>query len=799
MKPIGKTVKVRRGAVKPADKAAANDDALLQAVREYQAAAAKGKVPARTEFLARYPAIADELADALDGLDFLKNAAPRLQSTDTGMPMPAGPVLTVEGTLGDYRIVRELGRGGMGVVYEATQISLNRSVALKVLPFAATLDPRQLQRFHNEARAAALLHHPNIVPVFGVGTERGVHYYAMQLIEGHSLAALMEERKKSGATGPSAPTVAKAADLTRVSSASPAFIRNVARLGIQAADALDHAHQTGLVHRDIKPANLLLDQRGNVWITDFGLSRFETSPGLTATGDLVGTLRYMSPEQAEGRQHYDPRCDVYSLGATLYELLTSRPVVDGCDRNECLRQLSHDEPPPPRRFNHALPADLETILLKALAKQPDDRYPTARAFADDLRRFLDDRPVQARRPNLLEKAAKWARRRRGLVTAGVLGLFIAVLGLTAAVLLVARQEGKTKEANKKLTAAIGQLDAEQKKLNAALANEETQRAKAQHNFEQAREVLQSLAQLGEPDTADSREVQDLRRQLLEKALEYYREFIEQARDDSSVHEKLVDSQYRVAGILESLGRRGDAVVALDEAQRMQEGGPPGGPPFGPPPPGGPPKPDMRRGPLSPLSLVSFNQAVQTELKLSDDQRAKVDEVRKRICSGPGRKFEPWAASPQEWQTAEKDLMDCLKPDQQKRLGQIALQMRGSWALLDPDVARELNLTVDQRGRIKHILEDAGKNSMMAMMQHGKGGFGHGDRDGRRPEGPPDRRPEGPRPDHWLKAHQDINKVLTARQQEQWTEMRGDLFKGFISFEMPRGDFRKPGRPELERR
>jgi eukaryotic-like serine/threonine-protein kinase len=220
----------------------------------------------------------------------------------------------VAGVLGDYRILREVGRGGMGVVYEAEQISLGRRVALKVLPFAATMDPRHLKRFHNEARAAASLHHEHIVPVYAVGSERGVHYYAMQFLDGLTLAQLLERQRQGGAApeggepttdcSPAPAPAAGAAETvphaqeTEPAPREPAYFRRVAAWGVQGAEALEHAHQLGIVHRDVKPGNLMLDGQGKLWVTDFGLARLGAGSGLTLTGDLVGTLRYMSPEQA---------------------------------------------------------------------------------------------------------------------------------------------------------------------------------------------------------------------------------------------------------------------------------------------------------------------------------------------------------------------------------------------------------------------------------------------------------------------------------------------------------------------
>ena len=382
------------------------------------------------------------------------------------------------GLLGDYRIGPEIGRGGMGVVYEAEQMSLCRRVALKVLPFASALDPKQLQRFKNESMAAAHLHHPHIVPVHAVGCERGVHYYAMQYIDGQSLSALIAELRRieadagkspprpgdeafamacgltSGRLGvagpgpdadqttamydleaptPSAadsppPTSAVPASSTGSATRSRAFFHSVARLGIQAAEALEHAHEQGVLHRDIKPSNLLIDGRGKLWITDFGLARLQGDAGLTMTGDLLGTLRYMSPEQALAKRvGIDHRTDIYSLGATLYELLTLEPVYAGTDRQEILRRIAFEEPRPPRRINAALPVDLETIVLKAMAKDPAGRYAAAQELADDLDRFVKHEPIQARRSTPWERTVKWAQRRPAV--AALLATIVLVVAL----------------------------------------------------------------------------------------------------------------------------------------------------------------------------------------------------------------------------------------------------------------------------------------------------------------------------------------------------------------------------------
>jgi len=483
-------------------------------------AAEAGQPPERQEFLARYADIAVPLALCLDGLNALRG--PLAAGSGDGSTTATGG-LEADLPLGDYRLVRELGRGGMGIVYEAEQLSLGRRVALKVLPFAATLDRRHLQRFHNEARAAASLHHANIVPVYGVGSDRGVHYYAMQFIEGQSLAIMLREMRKAQKPAPPSASAPAPADPAATIDQQPArdqcsphapredrghaerddytpiaapqretvreprgqastmpspregakYFQRVAELTIQAAEALEHAHQSGVVHRDIKPANLLLDERGSLWVTDFGLAQFKSDAHLTMTGDLVGTLRYMSPEQALAqRVIVDHRTDIYSLGATLYELLTLRPAFRGRDRQELLRQIAFEEPIAPRRLNRAIPIELETIAVKAMEKNPADRYGTAKELADDLQRFLKDEPTLARRPTLWRRARKWSRRHVAAIRAATVALVVvlaSVTGLAGAWLSDrANREGETQRA---VNATLAEADLLQKerKLPEALA------------------------------------------------------------------------------------------------------------------------------------------------------------------------------------------------------------------------------------------------------------------------------------------------------------------------------------------
>jgi tetratricopeptide (TPR) repeat protein len=412
---------------------------VAQVVDEFRERQKQGENPDIEEYAARHPQAADVLRKVLASWRLIGlSAAGGLKQAG------AAPQEQTAEILGDFRIVREVGRGGMGVVYEAEQLSLGRRVALKVLPLASTMDARQLQRFQNEARAAAGLHHTNIVPVYFVGSERGVHYYAMQFIEGRDLASVIAQQRAPESDKAADPETAPALESPDGNAEIPPFaglstarltkpleyFHMVARLGVQAAEALDHAHQMGIVHRDIKPANLLVDANARLWVTDFGLAQMQSDTRLTMTGDLVGTLRYMSPEQALARRDVvDQRTDVYSLGATLYELLTLQPVFTGRDRQELLRQLALEEPRRPRRVNRAIPQDLEIIVLKALERNPADRYATAQEMADDLRNFLEDRAIRARRPSLSKRLRRWCVRHKALVTGiGVLILSVLILG-----------------------------------------------------------------------------------------------------------------------------------------------------------------------------------------------------------------------------------------------------------------------------------------------------------------------------------------------------------------------------------
>jgi serine/threonine protein kinase len=729
---------------------AAEDPRVFQAVQEYLAALEGGARPNRSAFLARNPDIASAVAECLDALEFVQSAVPRLERP---APMPgidhpaASPVIDTAQPLGDFLIRREIGRGGMGIVYEAEQISLGRRVALKVLPFAWTLDPRQLRRFQNEARAVAHLHHTNIVPIYSVGCERSVHFYAMQFIEGRSLAAVLQEMRPSREPGsggggqqtglgtlPCGPLPSTWAALTTERTGRGCeYFRAIARLGAQAAEALEHAHEQGVVHRDVKPGNLLVDAHGHLWVSDFGLAQFQGDGAMTVTGDLVGTLRYMSPEQALGKRGLvDHRTDIYALGATVYELLAVTPVFQGRDRQELLRQIAFEEPQPPRRLNPAIPPDLETIILKALSKRVDDRYGTAREMAEDLRRFLEHRPVLAKRPGLVERATKWLRRHPAVVAGTLVVLLLAAVGFGVSTALIAREQQKTK---------------------AAYEAERRQRDRAESSFQQARRFVDYVTQLGNEYLADKPELKEFRRRLLEEALQYYQDFIRQCEDDPSLRVKLKYSHLNVAQILDAIGSPEDVMAALDRAAGASSGHSGG-----------------RGRAASLLSEKEFHLLlrvgrVREALKLSHEQEESLAEMGKR-------RQEAWlklgTLEPGQWRIAfeelvgqEKALAELLRPEQARRLRQIALQQTGIDALTIPEVILALRLTGEQVERIRSIRDETHRSWDAAR----RNGF----------SGPDWRRAEEFRKAIREQAWGQALGILSDEQKARWKDLIGEPF------------------------
>ena len=460
------------------------DERLGEAIEAYLERAERGGPTDPEEFAKGYPDLGDDLVAALEGLALVQGLVG--EATGPGHRLEEGR------RVAGYRIVRELGRGGMGIVYEAVHVGLDRPVALKVLGTQAAPDSSGRRRFLNEAKTAAGLHHTHIVPVFDVGQVGGLCYYAMQRIEGSGLDRVLRamRRDRSVAAGstlgsgsrktgaPPAPRSKPNLDAALVASGlgdetltwgdvgggsswrrrepvddpptftpprGSAYYRWVADVGRQAAEALAHAHQRGVIHRDIKPSNLLVDGRGMIWVADFGLARRLADPSQTQFDSLLGTPRYMSPEQARTGA-IDGRADVYSLGATLYELITLRPPFDGQSAAELIEQIKGREPFRPRKFDPRVPLDLETILLKALAKRPDDRYATADALAEDLARFLAHEPVRARRIGPVGRLVRFARRHPSLTAVSTTAAALVLSTATFAYLRVLDERDRADDA-----------------------------------------------------------------------------------------------------------------------------------------------------------------------------------------------------------------------------------------------------------------------------------------------------------------------------------------------------------------
>jgi WD40 repeat protein/serine/threonine protein kinase/tetratricopeptide (TPR) repeat protein len=558
-----------------------NSEVVLALAEEFLERHRQGERPALKEYVDRHPELAAEIRQVFPAMAMMENIALADASLDGSPEAGAAPAPVALQQLGDYRIIRQVGQGGMGVVYEAEQVSLGRHVALKVLPQKLLLDAQRKRRFEREAKAAAKLHHTNIVPVYGIGEHEGVPYYVMQFIAGLGLDEVLAELKRwqsSGRRGSAgAPTVGEspvarqdisAADMARSlltgafepapspgdesepggeppggrtidqppdrgreappapstrtgrlsDSFSPSssslvlpgsseassprrarkltYWQSVAHLGVQVAGALQHAHEQGILHRDIKPSNLLLDRRGTVWVTDFGLAKADDRQNLTHAGDILGTLRYMPPEAFEGRN--DPRSDVYSLGLTLYELLAFQPAFRERDRRKLIKEVLNEEPPRLDRLKAEIPRDLVTIIHKAIDREPGRRYQAARELAEDLERFLADEPIRARRIGVRERLWRWCRHKPAVaaLTAALAVVLVAVtVGAMITALWYLRVAQDTEQARQNEEAA-------RQKAEQAHQDEEAAREKAEWTLTDMY-TSQGLSAAERPDPAQA--------------------------------------------------------------------------------------------------------------------------------------------------------------------------------------------------------------------------------------------------------------------------------------------------------
>jgi eukaryotic-like serine/threonine-protein kinase len=737
------------------------DPRLLVATQAYMAELESGLPPDRQAYFSRYPDIAEQLAEYFDGVDIAHSLRPAKQLHHGPQSEP----------LGDFRLMREIGRGGMGIVYEAIQMSLGRHVALKVLPFSAALDERRLRRFKTEAQAAAQLHHTNIVPVYAVGVERGVHYYAMQLIQGKSVAEVINDSQVELPLShvASNSTIANQSVTVggSISSQRSNRIRSIVQWMAVVAEALDYAHDLNIVHRDIKPSNLMIENGNKIWITDFGLAQIASDHNLTQTGDLIGTLRYMSPEQAiGGRTVVDHRTDIYSLGATLYEWLVNQPLFDGENRATLLTQILHHEPRPLRTIDRSIPAELETIVAKAIAKSPVERYNTAQAFAEDLHRFLEQRPILAKRPTPIDRAVKWIKRHPAFVASATIFSTLGFVGFAVATAMIAHSQNQTLE---------------------ALNSEKQRTSEAERRLELAKQAADEMIQLAELELANNPFQENLRTQLLSTASRLYEEFVSEHADSSAGQSEFVKTLSRIQ-------------------LRLQ---------------------DLRK-------LELFRQCgqlqiadIRSDLELSPDQTAAIDEWFQTMDIERQNKFQQMRnfRTPPVWEelvaftTAQTAIVESiLTPAQMGRLKQIALQRMGLQAFHQDSVIQSLKLTSEQREEI-HKLEQA----MIAMqtinhfMPPGPGfgppfppgdgpppGTGQPLGPGQRPRGreplnvnsggsdrnrsprrgPPPPGPRGPESSGYLadpeqreKFFVQVQELLTETQKIKWSDLIGPSYLG----------------------
>ncbi len=503
----------------------------------------RGAAVTPASFAAAHPQHQAALLDLLPTLLLLEQAKRDRESSASGGRRFALPQLQ---RLGDFAIVRELGRGGMGVVFEAMQESLGRRVALKVLPQASLLTGNQLERFRREAQTAARLHHTNIVPVFDSGEADGFHYYAMQFIDGKGLDRVVREARAADPAG---------------SGAVRDQCRLAASIGVAVADALEHAHGQGTLHRDIKPANLLLDDKQHVWVTDFGLAKALQQEGLTHSGDVLGTLQYMAPEQFAGQ--YDARSEVYALGVTLHELIALRPAFAAATRSELIDHIRAGRCERLHKLVPAVPRDLATIVGRATAVEPRARYASARELGDDLRAFLEDRPIAARRQATAARLLFWCRRNRALAGAGA----VAALAVLVAAIVGWSAYWTTADA------------LQQVKTSAALVRQESERNLA--NLDDTLQVFEDVFDTlvgpdplhalveddadGTADVALRAPLGDDSLALLGRMLAFYEKFAERNQGSLNLAEQTARAYARVGAIQARLGDLDAAVLDYDQA------------------------------------------------------------------------------------------------------------------------------------------------------------------------------------------------------------------------------------------
>lgn len=525
-----------------------------------------GDAPDVESYVTSHPELADTIRDLFPMIAALESMKrddrKEIARTATQLPLDLKE-------LGDFEIVREIGRGGMGIVYEARQRTLDRRVALKILPKQSLLDPVQLKRFEREARIVARLHHTNVVSLYGAGEHNGFHFLVMELVQGESLGRVIQALKANKPEAIEMPESLRRYGTRR-------HWRELARIGRDAALGLQHAHEVGILHRDITPTNLLLDERGNVMLSDFGMARMVSAHENSGTQTMGGTLSYIPPEVFSGK--FNERSDVFGLGVTLYEFLTLQPAFTDATPAEALKRVAENSfrPTPPSSITASIPKDLETIILKSIADQPSQRYASASDLADDLQRFLELRPIKARRSSVFEHAWRWGRRNIAVAALSTLAL----LSLVALSIL--------------MTFSFIQARSAQLSVESALARETKHRERLDATVNVATNVLNNIYDElvpsdlqafddSQPESGSeaiqttSPMLSDEMVAVLDNLLEFYDQLAEQGGDNHELMTSSVSALARVADIYRQLGQPSKALAhyttaikTLDQLKKHQQ-------------------------------------------------------------------------------------------------------------------------------------------------------------------------------------------------------------------------------------